>query len=226
MLLVLCVQVLTSAHDDDPLLMAMPVPLAPRVCAYTGLSQRERTHCTCDAVDADQSGCVGMSAVTAHECNTSTASVPPPCCVCISAGRVTLASSANSSTRWPTAARVAPSALLPYAPLPPERPVNSPAELLACLRKHRYTPLRCAAALRAPRQPSPPAPPPENENCDGTGCIGRTCHYGRGRCAYDQVRGFFCACATGATPLELASAPDCLPAGAAAESAQQAATAE
>ena len=70
-----------------------------------------------------------------------------------------------------------------------ERPCHNPAELLDCLRRHVYTPHACSLVNLSVTIVASPPPPVSR-------CMehGRVCHYGRGRCAYDTRRGWFCKC--------------------------------
>ena len=106
--------------------------------------------------------------------------------------------------------------------IPPlvEKAASHPAEMLDCLRRHQYTPLVCTMqnhtefAAAAPRSPPPPA-----AECGAGSEASSPCFYGRGRCTYDAVRGWYCACA-GGHPVargvhrdkpDLALAPHCIP---------------
>ena len=77
-----------------------------------------------------------------------------------------------------------------------EELASNPAEMLDCLARHRITPLACKMrnntelTTSAPRSP----PPPAQECGIGSASMGAVCFYGRGRCAYDAVKGWFCRC--------------------------------
>lgn len=77
-----------------------------------------------------------------------------------------------------------------------EKPATNPAEMLDCLKRHRYTPLACQMLNQteyiadAPRSPPPP---PASECGPGTEA-NSVCYYGRGHCQYDALRGWYCRC--------------------------------
>lgn len=93
--------------------------------------------------------------------------------------------------------------------------LNNPAEVLECLRQHRLSPLACERTENTTLTPASPPPPPV------TACYGEiadaACAHGMGRCSYDHVRGWHCACVvqrsrTRGLPDSLAErgAPDCI----------------
>ena len=75
-------------------------------------------------------------------------------------------------------------------PIAVEEPVEHPAAVLECLKRHRYTPRACNFSGNAFAS-SPPPPPPAS--CE-IGNVGEICHYGSGQCDYDATRGYFCRC--------------------------------
>lgn len=112
-----------------------------------------------------------------------------------------------------------------------EPPADNPAQVLGCLERHRFTPTACAQAVR-PAAHAPASPPPPDirrAECHAAGGIDAVCHYGRGRCAYDDKRGWFCACASRsardrrlrASAAAFALAPDCIETTEHVESAAQ-----
>ena len=81
---------------------------------------------------------------------------------------------------------------LPSSGPPSVEPAAShPKEMLECLRKHRYTPLACRMSNQTESVSSPPPPAPECGDGTPSGAI---CFYGRGRCQYDALRGWYCRC--------------------------------
>ena len=91
---------------------------------------------------------------------------------------------------------------------------SNPAQLLACLRRHLYTPAACTSVNLTENHVT--SPPPPQAGCMAGGTV---CHYGRGRCAYNTARGWFCKCTD--TPeiarghsrylIEATLQPDCIP---------------
>lgn len=81
-----------------------------------------------------------------------------------------------------------------------ELPASHPVEMLECLKRHRYTPLACHMQnhteffAAAPRSPPPPA-----QECGIGTESNAVCFFGRGRCQYDVMRGWYCRCG-GASP--------------------------
>ena len=86
----------------------------------------------------------------------------------------------------------------------PAFPWPSPSAVLACLKAHRYTSLICAQAAAYKGAATVPADP--TPFC-GSSSYRAVCHFGRGRCMYSAVRGWFCACDGG---LAAGKYPDCL----------------
>ena len=71
---------------------------------------------------------------------------------------------------------------------------SNPSEMLDCLARHRITPLACVMLNNTEIHGSiPSSPPPPMQECGGT-APDAVCFYGRGRCAYDATRGWFCRC--------------------------------
>ena len=101
-----------------------------------------------------------------------------------------------------------------------EKPATNPAEMLECLKRHRYTPLACRMMnhtdffVSAPQSP----PPPPAQECGAGTESGAVCFYGRGRCQYDAMRGWYCRCGVPKTVARgvnravagLALAPHCI----------------
>ena len=93
-------------------------------------------------------------------------------------------------------------------PLLVEPIVDTPADMLECLMRHRYTPLVCQLQMEAARRA------PDRRIDDGcAGCV-------TGVCVYDSVRGHYCACQSEADRIRghplppvntAAAAPDCIP---------------
>ena len=70
----------------------------------------------------------------------------------------------------------------------------APNLVLECLLRHRLTALACTRADElAPMNISMPPPSPPAQQC-GDSTFDAICAAGRGRCAYDSVRGWHCAC--------------------------------
>ena len=129
---------------------------------------------------------------------------------------------ANATARAPHATRAgrlrphaalaaANGALLPDAPMPPAGGVaRSPAAILRCLLRNKYTPLRCSPAANAsaslatnssaadtPLEDTlrqPPSPPTTAECSIGQAARGRACDYGHGTCVYTARLGWYCEC--------------------------------
>ncbi len=110
-----------------------------------------------------------------------------------------------------TALAAANGALLPDAPMPPAGGIpRSPAAILRCLLRNKYTPLRCsptanasaslAANSSAPDTPledtlRQPPPPTTGADCSvGQAARGRACDYGHGTCVYTARLGWYCEC--------------------------------
>ena len=100
-------------------------------------------------------------------------------------------------------------------------PPDNPAQRRACLDRHRLFPLLCDRN-KAKQAVAASPPPPLPRECDAQGGHGAVCHYGRGRCLYDDKRGWFCACGglprprslhSRASAADYALAPDCIDIG-------------
>ena len=74
-----------------------------------------------------------------------------------------------------------------------EKPSSNPAELLACLSRHRITALACNMTTQPMAVVASP-PPPKPECSGGAVDSGSICFDGRGICKYDPMRGFYCRC--------------------------------
>ena len=172
------------------ILSAPTTPMSPRTCAYEGASTRHPCSCPAEPTLGLPS-CLGTSFNTTEECaTTANPMLTPPCCVC-------------------TGAVMALAALLPpvaFDAVPHPAPVvfageptvENPAAMLDCLRRHRWTPLACKKAIHAGGGEASP-PPPRPVDCDDApGGRKTVCGSARGgRCAYDAVRGWYCACTGG-----------------------------
>ena len=106
---------------------------------------------------------------------------------------------------------------------------DNPAERRDCLDRHRFFPLLCNTQNRLKQRSeevvAASPPPPVAGECNALGGKEAICHYGRGRCLYDDKRGWFCACdaphAPGhprglhlrASAVDHALAPDCIDIG-------------
>jgi len=124
-----------------------------------------------------------------------------------------------------------PAQTIPLALSLPKRDLNdtvtfpeNPAQRRACLERHRLFPLLCKTDRPSHEMAASPPPPLVGE-CSAQGGHEAVCHYGRGRCLYDEKRGWFCACDIApsarrprglhlrASAADHAMAPDCIDIG-------------
>ena len=185
------------------ILSAPTTPMSPRTCAYEGASTTPRAPCSCAAEPTlGLPSCFGTSFNSTEECaTTANPMLTPPCCVCTGA---VMAFAADANVLLPAANALLPPVAVDAVPHPApvvfagEPTVENPAAMLDCLRRHRWTPLACKKAIHAGGGEASP-PPPRPVDCDDApGGRKTVCGSARGgRCAYDAVRGWYCACTGG-----------------------------